>query len=157
MARGDRPRVELPKSPTGIAGFDVITGGGLPTGRPHLGHRPAPAPARACSRSSSWSTALPASMSRGCSWASRGTGAGLLADVGSLGIDLDGLERNGLLLIDTQSMDQEEIDTGEFDLEALMVRVASAVEKVGARRVALDSLEGLFARFRAGRTWFGPS
>ena len=33
---GDRPRVELPKSPTGITGFDEVSKGGLPTGRPTL-------------------------------------------------------------------------------------------------------------------------
>jgi circadian clock protein KaiC len=30
------PGDELPKSPTGIQGFDEITGGGLPKGRPTL-------------------------------------------------------------------------------------------------------------------------
>jgi len=33
---GERARVQLSKSPTGIDGFDEITGGGLPTGRPSL-------------------------------------------------------------------------------------------------------------------------
>src|SRR5450631_2935152 len=31
-----RVRSQLPKSPTGIVGFDEITDGGLPTGRPTL-------------------------------------------------------------------------------------------------------------------------
>jgi KaiC/GvpD/RAD55 family RecA-like ATPase len=39
------------------------------------------------------------------------------------------------------------IDTGEFDLEALMVRVSFAVERIGAKRVALDSLESVFPAF----------
>ncbi|HEX7536670.1 MAG TPA: circadian clock protein KaiC, partial [Dermatophilaceae bacterium] len=76
-----------------------------------------------------------------------GNRADLAADVRSVGIDFDALERDGLLLVDTQGMDLQEIDTGEFDLEALMVRVASAVDKIGARRVVLDSLEGLFALY----------
>src|SRR5450631_3240150 len=33
---GGRVRSQLPKSPTGIVGFDEITDGGLPTGRPTL-------------------------------------------------------------------------------------------------------------------------
>src|ERR1035437_8604933 len=33
---GERTRVQLPKSPTGINGFDEITDGGLPAGRPSL-------------------------------------------------------------------------------------------------------------------------
>jgi circadian clock protein KaiC len=39
------------------------------------------------------------------------------------------------------------VATGEFDLEALMVRMAFAVDKIGAKRVAIDSLESLFAAF----------
>jgi len=44
---------ELDKSPTGIAGLDEITGGGLPTGRPTLvvGGQ---GPARPCWGSLSW-------------------------------------------------------------------------------------------------------
>ncbi|MEO8519163.1 MAG: ATPase domain-containing protein, partial [Dermatophilaceae bacterium] len=34
--QGGQPRSLLPKSPTGIKGFDEITGGGLPAGRPSL-------------------------------------------------------------------------------------------------------------------------
>jgi predicted ATP-dependent serine protease len=37
---GDRCRAELPKSPTGVTGFDEITMGGLPSGRPTLVSRP---------------------------------------------------------------------------------------------------------------------
>mgnify|MGYP001794085557 CR=1 FL=1 len=33
---GEQPRSLLPKSPTGITGFDEITGGGVPAGRPSL-------------------------------------------------------------------------------------------------------------------------
>jgi len=33
---GERIHPQLPKSPTGIKGFDEITGGGLPRGRPSL-------------------------------------------------------------------------------------------------------------------------
>ena len=33
---GDRSGLELPKSPTGITGFDEVSRGGLPTGRATL-------------------------------------------------------------------------------------------------------------------------
>ena len=35
-SRINKPRPQLPKSPTGIQGLDEITGGGFPTGRPTL-------------------------------------------------------------------------------------------------------------------------
>lgn len=36
---------------------------------------------------------------------------------------------------------------GDFDLGALLARIDYAVKKVGAKRVALDSLEAIFSRF----------
>lgn len=33
---GERPGSQMPKTPTGIAGFDEIAGGGVPAGRPTL-------------------------------------------------------------------------------------------------------------------------
>jgi circadian clock protein KaiC len=71
----------------------------------------------------------------------------VVADVGSLNFDLDGLERDGRLLIDAMILEPRVVDTGEFDLEALMVRLAWAVEKIGAKRVAIDNVEALFAAF----------
>jgi circadian clock protein KaiC len=76
-----------------------------------------------------------------------GTRDKLASDVRGLGIDLDALEQEGRLLVDAQSMAGQAVATGEFDLEALMVRMAFAVDKIGAKRVAIDSLESLFAAF----------
>jgi circadian clock protein KaiC len=71
--------------------------------------------------------------------------ADVLAGVGSLGYDLEGLQADGLLQIDALSLEPRIVDTGEFDLEALMVRLASAVEAIGAKRVVIDNVEALFA------------
>jgi circadian clock protein KaiC len=73
--------------------------------------------------------------------------ADVVADVGSLNFDLDGLEAGGRLLVDALTLEHQAVDTGEFDLEALIVRLASAVEKIGAKRVAIDNVEALFAAF----------
>jgi circadian clock protein KaiC len=141
-----RARAELPKTPTGIAGFDMITDGGLPTGRPTLVSGP-PGAGKTLFAIQFLVHGATRREEPGVFLGFEGNRADLAADVSSIGIDLDALERDGLLLVDTQAMDLEEIDTGEFDLEALMVRVASAVDKIGARRVVLDSLEGLFALY----------
>ncbi len=35
-------------------------------------------------------------------------------------------------------------ETGEYDLEGLFIRIADAVQRVGARRIVLDTIEALF-------------
>ncbi len=50
------------------------------------------------------------------------------------------------LAIDHVYLDRSLIEeTGEYDLEALFVRLGHAVDSIGAKRVLLDSVEALFA------------
>ena len=50
------------------------------------------------------------------------------------------------LVIDHVYLDRSLIEeTGEYDLEALFVRLGHAVDSIGAKRVLLDSVEALFA------------
>jgi circadian clock protein KaiC len=67
-------------------------------------------------------------------------------NVASLGFDVDGLIASKKLAIDYVFIERSLIEeAGEYDLEALFVRLALAIETVGAKRVVLDSLESLFA------------
>jgi circadian clock protein KaiC len=141
-----RPRKQLPKSPTGINGFDEITDGGLPTGRPTLVCGPAGAGkslfalhflVNGVNRYGEPGVLLTFEQDR----------ADVVADVSTLGFDLDGLERDGRLLVDALTLEPQVVDTGDFDLEALMVRLAFSVKRVGAKRVAIDNVEALFATF----------
>jgi circadian clock protein KaiC len=141
-----RSGLELPKSPTGITGFDEVSKGGLPTGRPTLVSGPPGA------GKSLFALQFLVHGATGCAepgvfLSFEGTRDKLASDVRGLGIDLDALEQEGRLLVDAQSMAGQAVATGEFDLEALMVRMAFAVDKIGAKRVAIDSLESLFAAF----------
>jgi len=137
----------LPKSLTGIDGFDEITEGGLPTGRPTLVFGPA--------GSGKSLFALQFLVNGATRYGEPGVFLtfeeprdDLVANTSSLGLDLAGLERDGKLVIDVVTQRPETIvETGDFNLEALMVRVAWAVEKIGAKRVAIDSVESLFATF----------
>ncbi len=144
---GGAPRVLAgpEKVPTGIKGFDEITGGGLPRGRPTL----------VTGAAGAGKTLF------GIEFLVRGArdhgepgvllafeeGPGDLAtNVASLGFDLEQLERDRLLAIDAFRIDPSEIvETGDFDLEGLFIRLASAVESVGAKRVVLDTIELLFS------------
>ena len=141
-----RAGLELPKSPTGITGFDEVSHGGLPTGRPTLVSGP-PGSGKSLFAVQFLVHGATFCAEPGVFLSFEGTRAKLASDVRGLGIDLDALEQDGRLLVDAQSMARPALETGEFDLEALMVRMAFAVDKIGAKRVAIDSLESLFAAF----------
>jgi circadian clock protein KaiC len=38
-------------------------------------------------------------------------------------------------------------ETGEYDLEGLFIRLGYAIDSIGAKRVALDTIETLFSGF----------
>lgn len=141
------PPVCLAKSPTGIGGFDEITHGGLPTGRPTLVCGEAGAGKSLFALQFLANGALRFN-EPGVFLAFEENRADIVANVSSLGYDLPALERAELLLIDAVRLEpQEIIQAGEFDLEALLVRLAWAVEKIGAKRVAIDTVEALFTTF----------
>ena len=141
-----RPGLELPKSPTGITGFDEVSKGGLPTGRPTLVCGP-PGSGKSLFALQFLVNGATRCAEPGVYLSFEGNRAKLASDVRGLGIDLDALEQEGHLLVDAQSLARQAVETGEFDLEALMVRLAWAVEKIGAKRVAIDNVEALFAAF----------
>ena len=59
---------------------------------------------------------------------------------------MDALVARKKLAIDHVILERSLIEeTGEYDLEALFVRLGHAVDSIGAKRVLLDSIEALFA------------
>ena len=143
---GEQQRSLLPKSPTGIKGFDEITGGGLPAGRPSLVCGP-PGAGKSLFALQFLVNGATRYDEPGVFLTFEENRADVVADVSSLNFDLDGLEADGRLLVDALTLEHQAVDTGEFDLEALIVRLASAVETIGAKRVAIDNVEALFAAF----------
>jgi len=70
----------------------------------------------------------------------------LQQNVASFGYDLDRLQKEGKLAIDHVFVERGEIEeTGEYDLEGLFIRLGSAVDSIGAKRVVIDTIEVLFA------------
>jgi circadian clock protein KaiC len=137
----------LPKVPTGVSGFDNVTLGGLPRGRPTLICGPA-----GCGKTLFAMTFLVNGVTRfdepGVFMSFEERAADLTANFCSLGYDLDGLVAAGKLAIDHVRVERAEIlETGEYDLEGLFVRLGYAVDRVGARRVVLDTIESLFSGF----------
>ena len=141
-----QPGSLLPKTPTGIKGFDEITGGGLPAGRPTLVCGP-PGAGKSLFALQFLVNGVTHYSEPGVFLTFEENRADVVADVASLNFDLDGLEADGQLLVDALNLESQAVDTGEFDLEALMVRLAWAVDKFAAKRVAIDNVEALFAAF----------
>ncbi len=70
-------------------------------------------------------------------------------DVASLGFDLPALIAQRLLVVDYVHVERSEIEeTGDYDLDGLFVRLDHAVKSIGAKRVMLDTIEGLFSGFQ---------
>jgi circadian clock protein KaiC len=136
---------KLRKCPTGIHGLDAITGGGLPHGRPTL----------ICGGAGSGKTLISMEfLVRGIqnygehgvfmSFEERETD--LAENVASLGFDLPRLIADKAFIIDQVTIDRGEImETGEYDLDGLFIRLGAAIDAIGAQRVVLDTIETLFA------------
>ncbi len=72
----------------------------------------------------------------------------LIANVASLGFDLAQLEAEGQLVIDHVSVLGGEIEeTGDWDLDGLLLRLGAAIDEIGAKRVVIDTIETLFGAF----------
>jgi len=135
----------LSKAPTGIEGFDEITGGGLPAGRPTLISGSA-----GCGKTM---LAVEFLVRGATQFAEPGVfmmfeenAAELIANVRSLGFDLEELAAQKKIALDHVHIERSEIEeTGEYDLEGLFIRLGHAIDSIGAKRVVLDTVEALFA------------
>ena len=135
----------LPKSPTGIQGFDEITIGGLPKGRPTL-----ICGAAGCGKTLFGLEFLVRGATQfnepGVFMSFEETKDELVANVASLGFDLQDLIKKKKIAIDHVYIERSEIEeTGEYDLEGLFIRLGYAIDSIGAKRVVLDTIESLFA------------
>ncbi len=147
MTKVQSPRVKLRgirKCPTGIRGLDEITEGGLPRGRATL----------VCGGPGCGKTLLATEfIARGIlDFGEPGVFVSfeepigdLTANVASLGIDLSDLRKRGLLAMDEVRVERSEIEeSGEYDLDGLFIRLGGLIDEVKAKRVALDTIDGLF-------------
>src|SRR5687767_10186491 len=143
VAAAEKPALQ--KVPTGIHGLDEITNGGLPKGRPTL----------VCGAAGCGKTLLAAEfLIRGATqFGEPGvfmmfeeSASELTENVRSLGFDLDKLQRQRKIALDFVHIERSEIEeTGEYDLEGLFIRLQHVVDRIGAKRVVLDTVEALFA------------
>lgn len=139
------PFSSLKKVPTGITGFDEITGGGLPAGRPSLVCGGA-----GCGKSLFATEFLVRGIQQfsepGVLMTFEESADDIKKNVASLGFDIEKLIAQKKLFIDHVRLDRNEIEeNGEYDLEGLFIRLDHAIKTIGAKRVVLDTIETLFA------------
>jgi circadian clock protein KaiC len=135
----------IAKCPTGIQGLDEVTMGGIPRGRPTL----------VCGGPGCGKTLLAIEFlvrgatrhgENGVLMAFEETAHELTENVRSLGFDLAGLIDEKKLAVDFVFVDRSEIEeTGSYDLDGLFIRLADAIDSLGAKRVVLDTVEVLFS------------
>ena len=72
----------------------------------------------------------------------------IVNNVASLGFEMDRLIDEGKVWIEHIAVDPAELaEIGEYDLEALFLRLELAIDQVGAKRIVLDTIESLFSAF----------
>jgi len=140
MAKG------ISKAATGIEGFDEITLGGLPAGRPTLVCGSA-----GCGKTLFATTFLVNGARNGepglfVTFEERPPD--IVENVASLGFDVDQLVAEGKVQFEHIAIDPSELaEVGDYDLEGLFLRLELAVEEIGAKRIVLDTIESLFSAF----------
>lgn len=141
------PSVALEKAPTGISGLDEITLGGLPRGRPTL----------VCGSAGCGKTMLAVEFlvrgiqqfgEPGVFIAFEESPEDLAKNVASLGFNLKDLEAEGKLVVEYIRVEKAEMAVaGAYDLEGLFLNLQACIEQVGAKRIAIDTLETIFGGF----------
>lgn len=132
------------KTPTGTAGLDEITYGGIPTGRNTL----------VCGGAGSAKTLFGMKYllcgaleydEPGLCVSFEETAEELMQNMAALGYDVPALIKQKMLLIDWVQVARHEFEeSGEYDLSGLFVRMEHAIRTIGAKRVLLDTVEVLF-------------
>ena len=137
----------ISKSPTGIDGFDDLTLGGVPTGRPTL----------VCGSAGCGKTLFATTFlihgardfnEPGVFVTFEERPGDIVDNVASLGFALNKLVDDQKIAFEYIALDRSELEeAGEYDLEGLFLRLEAAIDSVGAKRVVLDTIESLFSVF----------
>ncbi len=138
---------QLKKVATGIQGFDEITNGGLPAGRPTLIYG-GPGCGKTLFALHFIAHGAQNQNENGVIITFEETTEELILNAASIGIDLQRLIDEKKVFIDHIKLDGHELqEAGAYNLEGLLLRIQSAIEEVKAKRIVLDTLEAVFSYF----------
>jgi circadian clock protein KaiC len=131
------------KAPTGIAGLDELTGGGLPRGRTTL----------LVGGSGSGKTILALQFlvhgaeqrgEPGIFVAFEETPARIVGNAETFGWNLDELQQGKLYFMDAQPA-PDLVQSGSFDLSGMLAALGAKAEEMGAKRIVFDALDIVLA------------
>ncbi len=133
------------KCPTGIQGFDEITNGGLPQGRPTLIYG-GPGCGKTIFGVEFLAHGATLYNEPGVLISFGETEAEIQENFTVFGLDLPALTKNKQLVIDHIDLEAADfVEIGQYNLDGLFVRLEQAINSIGAKRVVLDTIEALFA------------
>ena len=138
-------RTSVARTPSGIAGLDEITLGGLPEGRTAL-----VCGGPGCGKSMFGLQFLAKGASDhdepGVLLTFEESQQDILENSASVALGLEELMDSGKLAICHIELDRDELEVvGAYSLDGLFARLGLAIDKVGAKRVTIDTLEVLFS------------
>jgi circadian clock protein KaiC len=137
----------IEKCPTGIAGFDEISDGGLPKNRATLLVGSA-GTGKTVFALETLINGIDACGDCAVFVSFEESPSEIALNFSSLGYDVPRHQaEKRLRIIHVDITAQDTYEAGDFDLEGLLMRISSAIDSVGARRIALDGIENLFASF----------
>jgi circadian clock protein KaiC len=148
MSDVNRSKNGVEKLPTGIESFDMIAEGGLPKNRTTLVSGTAGS-GKTVFAMQFLAAGIRDGGDNGVFITFEESPADIRQNMRSFGWELEAWEAEGkLVMVDASpEPDEEVIETGDFDLGALLARVENAVRKVDAKRVSVDSLGAIFSQF----------
>jgi len=137
----------LEKIASGIPGFDKIARGGVPKGRTTL----------VSGTSGSGKTVFGAQFlykgvtdigENGVFVTFEETPNDIMGNMGSFGWDIGKLlKEKKWTFVDASPDEADKVEVGQYDLGAFLARIEYAIKKVGAKRVAIDSVSALFTHY----------
>lgn len=144
-----QPAIE--KLATGIGGFDLIANGGVPEGRTTLISGTAGS-AKTVFAAQFLAEGIRKHNEHGVFVTFEEPPSDIRRNMGSLGWDIAAWEKEGRwVFVDASPQPGEEVMfAGSYDLGALLARIESAVRRIGARRLSMDSLGAIFTQFADG-------
>jgi len=137
------PTNALPKAPTGIRGFDEITGGGMPRGRTTL-LVGGPGSGKTIFALQFLVHGARNRKEPGIFVAFEETSKRIVANAESFGWRLPDLRRKELFIMDAQPI-PDQVRSGDFDLGGMLAALEFQIRTMGARRIVFDALDVVLA------------
>src|ERR1700720_1605898 len=135
------PYSVVTKVPTGIQGFDEITGGGLPRGRTTL-VMGGPGCGKTVFALQSLVNGAHRTKEAGIFVAFEESTRQIVANAATFGWDLPALEKKNLFFLDAR-LSPDVVKAGEFDLVGMLAILQAKAEEIHATRIVFDGIDVL--------------